>query len=163
MLGTLDQSSIANWARPELIFRLSTELGSTLASLHVARFAYDGFQARSLRKILGIPHSYLSRVPNVEVLKQAAAKPYSKILMYRQLQLIARIAALPSSDVMRTCVFEEGSFQLQGHAKRPKQVWTSQVYQLAVQVAGDFEELTRLWSSPPNVWRQRAQSFCFGN
>ena len=120
----------------------------------------DGFQARSLRKILGIPHSYLSRVPNVEVLKQAAAKPYSKILMYRQLQLIARIAALPSSDVMRTCVFEEGSFQLQGHAKprcrgRPKQVWTSQVYQLAVQVA--------LWSSPPNVWRQRAQSFCFGN
>ena len=123
MLGTLDQSSIADWARPELIFRLSTEFGSMLALLRKIRIfdacigsqllyclhtawlnkaflrQLDGFEARSLRKILGIPHSYLSRVPNVEVLKQAAAKPYSKILMHRQLQLIARIAALPSSNM----------------------------------------------------------------
>ena len=48
----------------------------------------DGFQARCMRKIRGIPHSYLSRVSNVEVLKQAAAKPYSEISTHEQLLLI---------------------------------------------------------------------------
>ena len=55
------------------------------------------------------PHSYLSHVSNVEVRTWAAATPYSKILTHRQLQLLGRIAALPSSDVMRACVFQEGS------------------------------------------------------
>ena len=69
-----------------------TQLGCTKAF----RRKLDGVQARGFFKILGVPHSYLSRVSNMEVLEQAAAK----ILMHRHLQLIGRIAALPASDVM---------------------------------------------------------------
>ena len=128
----------------------------------------DGFQGRCLRKILGVPHAYVSRISNLEVLGLAACKAYSKILLYRQLQLIHQIALLPSTDVMRTCVFEEGSFSLKGHHKprcrgRPKQVWASQVYQLAVQAAGSVEGLANLWSSPPIAWRHRIRAFCFGD
>ena len=60
----------------------------------------DGLQAWCLRKILGVPHAYVSRISNLEVLGLAACKAYSKILLHRQLQLIHRTALFPSTDVM---------------------------------------------------------------
>ena len=71
----------------------------------------NGFQARC--------YVYVSRISNLEVPELAACKAYSKILLYRQLQLIHRIALLLFTDVMRTCVFEEGSFSRKGH-DRPR-------------------------------------------
>ena len=62
--------------------------------------------------ITGIPHYYLSRVSNMEVLKEAVSKPHSQVFTHKQLRLIVKIVALPSSDAMRTCVSEEGSFRL---------------------------------------------------
>ena len=186
-------SSIADWVLQGWPSKHSPEYGSTLAlrnhkvrifeacsgsqllyCLHTAWLnkaalrKLDGFQARCLRKIPGVPHAYVSRISNLEVLGLAACKAYPKILLYKQLHLIHRIALLTSIDVMKTCVFVEGSFSFKGHDRprckgRPKQVWASQVYQLAVQVAGSVEGLANVWSSPPIAWRHRIRAFCFGD
>ena len=53
------------------------------------------------------PHSYVNRVSNEDVLRQAEwAKP-SYILQQRQLPLLGRILQLPGEDVMRKCTFQE--------------------------------------------------------
>ena len=76
----------------------------------------DAFQASCLRKILRIPHAFISRVSNAEVLSRANHRMLSKILQYRQVMvmLLKRVADLPSEDVMRTCVFQSDSFNLLG-------------------------------------------------
>ena len=96
----------------------------------------DVFQARCLRQILRIPPSFVSRVTN----EQANCAKLSCVLQQRQLQLLGRIAQLPSEDVMRKCVFRDGSFQLtlSAFARRrgtPRSIW-------ATEVAGSIENLT---------------------
>ena len=59
------------------------------------------FQAKCFKKILNIPHSFVSRISN----KQSGRQEISSILPYRQLVFFGRIAALPSTDVRRQCVF----------------------------------------------------------
>ena len=73
----------------------------------------DAFQARCLRMILGIPHSFYSRVPNTDVLSRAKTQKFSAVLLYKQLTLLHRIANLPSDDVMRTCVFRRPDNELE--------------------------------------------------
>ena len=78
-------------------------------------------------------------------------KACSKILLYRQLQLIRGIALLPPTDVMRTGVFLEGSsFPSRVHDKpickgQPKQVCkiTSSLYRWLVAMKG-WQILCRL-------------------
>ena len=60
----------------------------------------DAFQARCLRSILGIPHSFISRVRNETVLQEVGTEKLSIILWRRQLLLLGRIAQLPREDVM---------------------------------------------------------------
>ena len=84
---------------------------------------------------------------------------FFEVSMYKQRQLIGKIAALLCSDAMRTCAFEGDSFRLRGYEKpkcpgRTEQVWASQVYDLAMQVAEDHENLELPW--PPNQRRQRS-------
>ena len=57
------------------------------------------------RKILNIPHSFVSRISNKIVLEQSGRQEISSILTYRQLMLFGKSAALPSTDVRRQCVF----------------------------------------------------------
>eukprot|EP00959_Pyramimonas_sp_CCMP1952_P059992 1253339-Pyramimonas_sp.AAC.1 len=45
----------------------------------------DGFQARCLRRILHIPHAYISRVSNEQVLLQAGQQRYTVQLLRHQL------------------------------------------------------------------------------
>ena len=54
----------------------------------------DAFQARCLRQILCIPPSFVSRVTNEHVLRQASCAKLSCVLQQRQLQLLGRIAQL---------------------------------------------------------------------
>ena len=56
-------------------------------------------QTKCFRIILNIPHSSVSRISNKIVLEQSGR------LTHRQLMFFGRIAALPSIDVRRQCVF----------------------------------------------------------
>ncbi|OLP90031.1 Copia protein [Symbiodinium microadriaticum] len=75
----------------------------------------DAFQARCLRSILDIPHSFISHVRNETVLQEAGTEKLSIIGWRRQLLLLGRIAQLPREDVMRTCIFHDGTFQPRWH------------------------------------------------
>ena len=93
----------------------------------------DAFQARCLRSILDIPHSFISHVRNETVLQEAGTEKLSIILWRRQLLLLGRIAQLPREDVMRTCIFHDGTFQPRWHdglrkRGKPKQTWPSEVF-----------------------------------
>ena len=62
-------------------------------------------QTKCSRIILNIPHSSVSRISNKIVLEQSGRQKISSILTHRQLMFFGRIAALPSIDVRRQCVF----------------------------------------------------------
>ena len=76
----------------------------------------NAFQAKCFRKILNIPHSYVSRISNKTVLERSGRQEISNILTYRQLVLFGKVAALPFTDVRRQCVFS-GHTQRRGRPK----------------------------------------------
>ena len=126
-------------------------LSRLLYCLHTAWLKKAGlqklhaFQSMCLRQIQGIPHSYISRVSNAEVLRRAGEHPVSKTLLHRQLLLLARIAALPSEDVRRRCIFQGDRLELLQAVPRkrgrPKQTWASEVRKQALLCAGSEERL----------------------
>ena len=130
----------------------------------------DGFQAKCLRSILHIPPSYISRVSNATVLQRSHCKRLSAILKFRQLCFFQSIAVLPDDDVRRRCIFHPSSFILQKLSAprrrgRPKQIWASEVYRMAVEIAEGFDMLGDLlrdaakWRS--TKWRSKVRAFCF--
>ena len=126
----------------------------------------DAFQARCLRSILGIPHSFISRVRNETVLQEAGTEKLSIILWRRQLLLLGRIAQLPREDVMRTCIFHDGTFQPRWHdglrkRGRPKQTWLSEVFRMALNMCGDRLSLETVWNQTPTVWRHKVLTHNF--
>ena len=58
----------------------------------------NAFQSKCFRKILRIPHSYVSRISNKTVLKRNGRKKNSNILPYCQLFLCRKIASLTSGS-----------------------------------------------------------------
>ena len=126
----------------------------------------DAFQARCLRSILGVPHSFISRVRNETVLQEAGTGKLSIIPWCRQLLLLGRIAQLPREDVMRTCIFHDGTFQPRWHdglrrRGRPKQTWLSEVFRVALDMCGDRLSLETLWKQAPTVWRHKVLTYNF--
>ena len=126
----------------------------------------DAFQARCLRSILDIPHSFISHVRNETVLQEAGTEKLSIILWRRQLLLLGRIAQLPREDVMRTCIFHDGTFQPRWHdglrkRGRPKQTWVSEVFRMALDMCGDRLSLETLWNQTPTVRRHKVPSYNF--
>ena len=59
----------------------------------------DAFQAGCLRKILGIPHSYISRVTNQCVLEKPSVSKLSSTLLKRQLTFLGHVAKRPDDPV----------------------------------------------------------------
>ena len=101
----------------------------------------NAFQAKCFRKILNIPRSFVSRISNKIVLEQSGRQEISSILTYRQLVFFGKIAALPSTDVRRQCVFSGQTLRPQIAEQplrrgRPKNSWGSKVYKLATAVVG---------------------------
>ena len=92
----------------------------------------------------------------------------SKILQYRQILLLRRVADLPAEDVMRTCVSQSDSFNLLGvkgsrRRGRPRKHWAVEVYRFVKSVA-DYDRcsLDNLWQMPLSQWKWREANFCFG-
>ena len=125
----------------------------------------DAFHAQALRSISNTPHSYVSRVSNKIVLEKCGQPKLSSKLHYRQLTLMHKIARLPDEDVTRQILFKPSSFELLTPASprkrgRPRNCWTNQVYNLAIQAAGNRHVLQELWHSPPHVWQRHVWNFC---
>ena len=110
------------------------------------RTKLDGFHARCIRKIVGVQHSYWSRVTNVEVLSRVNAIQLSILLREQQLVLFAKIYRRPPHDVLRQVVFQAGSDQLVLSEKRrrrgrPKLAWATELRKIAVNIgAGSLQD-----------------------
>ena len=92
----------------------------------------DGFYARCLRKIMGIPAAFVSRISNAKVFTQAGAQPLSLQIERRRCALLGRIGRSPEGSALRKDTFWRGSAipTIGLHVRRrgrPRQEWTSQV------------------------------------
>ena len=122
----------------------------------------DGFHAKCIRKIVGIQHSYWSRISNIEVLSYVGAHRLSNLLLEQQLLVFGNIYRRPSHDVLRQAIFEEHSVVLQVHAKnrrrgRPKLAWATEVEKMALQVTSDTLSTSMADAA---CWKKNAQKFC---
>ena len=101
--------------------------------LQADRRRLDAFHFRCLRKLLRIPCSYVSRIPNMEVLRQSGLPPLSKLLERRQVQLYRRITDLPADSLVKQVVCTQDGEPIQWNLRRargrPRQMWTKCVYQ----------------------------------
>ena len=71
----------------------------------------NGFHAACCRKLLGISHSYVSRVSNKYVLQQLGTISLQSILLRRQLLFFGSVARRPHDDVARKFVFKPGTVE----------------------------------------------------
>ena len=144
-------------------------------SLHIAwltipeRRRLDAFQAKALRKILGIAPSYYSRVSNADVLKEAGCPKASSMLLLRQLHFLGQLATRDENDILKRCVFEHGSHKLRTFPSsrkrgRPRDTWAAKLLQEANLVAGSYDRLIELWQDTPvakSAWRRACQKHIF--
>ena len=151
-------------------------VGRLLYCLHVAWLSIgelrrlDAFQAKCLRKITGIPHSYQSRVTNIEVRQTAGCSPLSSTLKERQLLLMGKIARKPADDTIRMCVFRPQTFEprtvVARRQGRPRKTWTRELFRECVRIAGSEQALARLWQDSGQAqkeWKQKVKQHCFPN
>ena len=126
---------------------------------------YDGFHARCIRKIVGIQHSYLSRVTNVEVLSKVSVVSLSKLLLEQQLLAFGKVFRKPSFDLLRKAIFQPMSDALVANNTnrrrgRPKLRWAIEVRKIAmvispIQLGCDMGHA--------NIWKRKVRLFCRGD
>ena len=69
----------------------------------------DGFQNRCIRKIVGIPVAYVSRISNKEVLARAGHRAVSDTLRKRRLELYGKVVRSAVDHPMRQVCFIGGT------------------------------------------------------
>jgi len=123
----------------------------------------DSFYVKCLRRIYGIPHSYISRVSNYSVLHAAQAQPLSRTLLARQLVLYGRIARMPEHSYVRQIALGSNTilprkFAYSKKVGRPRLQWTTYVYAMATTLAEDFASLEHSMLSPVR-WAQKVREW----
>ncbi len=96
----------------------------------------DGFYCNCLRRILRIPHSFVSRVSNASILQQAGCKKLSETIRDSQLALLERVLRDPSLEVLKQASFHGNTLTSQTAAwvrrrGRPRQNWIEQLMRYA--------------------------------
>ena len=118
----------------------------------------DAFQARCLRKILGIQHFFYNPVRHHNSFAGSRLlKPYHYSTATTAL-CGPSSAARPTMSCEHVHVFHGGTFEPRmpnGRKQRgrPRQIWLAEVYQLALDICGGRQNLECLWNLPSNVWR----------
>ena len=113
----------------------------------------DGFEAACLRKMLGIKHSFWSRVSNAEVRQIAGQPPFSETVRSSQFKLLGQVLIDPQKRALRDVAFHAGDPLTPETAAyvrrvgRPKQNWTDQLCGLMRQVASSSEDWFRITRS----------------
>ena len=91
----------------------------------------DGFQAKCLRRILRIEHSFLSRVSNKDVLEQAGHQPLSARLAHKRECYLTELMLRSENDPVRNLVLNvDGSLrQVLGKRRvgRPRARWAQTI------------------------------------
>ena len=98
-----------------------------------------------------LPPSFVSRVTNEHVLRQANCAKFSGHcnLPQRQLQLLGRSVQLPPRDVMPcVCVFRDASFQLKLSGCDRRHTWATEMCKHALDAAVSIDNLTTMWQQP---------------
>ena len=144
-----------------IVQRLLYSLEGAWLNKHLVK-KLDGFYCKCLRRILGISHSYISRISNAFILKQFNSKPLSQILLYRQLILFGRIARMSDSSTMRQCVFAEQSVELvRDHDKkkqgRPRKTWSEELHKHSLLICGTSSLQSIILDK--NVWQRHVQKY----
>ena len=102
--------------------------------LQTDRARIDAFHYQCLRRILGIPPSFVSRVSNVDVLHMAGQPAMSTVLETRQKSLFVKIQGLPQSDFLKQLVCNEDgeaiNWSRTRQRGRPRQMWAQSVRKL---------------------------------
>ena len=100
--------------------------------LQAERAKLDAFHYKCLRKILGIPCSFISRVPNAHVLEQSGRPMLSQLLLDRQMKQYIKIAAQPVDCIIRQLVCQDDgqprTWYFRRKRGRPRQMWAAMVH-----------------------------------
>ena len=106
--------------------------------LKADRSRLDAFHHKSLRRILGIPSAYISRVSNASVLQKASAIPLSQMLLSSQVKLYNNIANHDAHSLVKRVLFNaSGSLRdwsVRRKRGRPRQQWAKSVHKFAQHV-----------------------------
>ena len=123
----------------------------------------DGFQARCLRRCLGIKPSFISRISNQIVLREASQMPSTRRLCKQQLLLYGKVARAPEDDPLRQLTFCPDSLQpatsrYVRKRGRPRNEWANKMQLGATRIA-ENERLEALVSNEL-AWKTRQPSEC---
>jgi hypothetical protein len=139
-----------------LLYGLST---AWMNVAHVRRL--NGFQARCLRAVLGIQHSYFSRVSNITVLERAGQKPLGRQLLKQQMLLYGRVARAPASDLLRNLAFVPGTLspatsRYVRRVGRPQNEWTVMLQKESYKMSAAADRIIH----SPIEWRTAVEKHC---
>ena len=102
--------------------------------LKADRTRLDAFHYRCLRKNLGMPHSCISRVRNVDVLDKARESPLSEVLLGRQEKLYKQIASSGNDSLVKQILCENNgepkTWTIRRRRGRPRQQWAKEVFEM---------------------------------
>jgi len=112
----------------------------------------DAFHCSCIRRILGIAHSYISRVTNADVLRQGNMMPLNKILLQQQLLYYGRLQRMPNHPAQSLMDTQIGKRR----RGRPYLSWV-------VEVRKHVESITRDSAviSNEKQWRKVVSQYCF--
>ena len=113
----------------------------TAGLVKAQRRRLDGFHARCLRRILGVPAAFVSRVSNAEVFSRAVVRPITEQLTEQQLMLMRRVGRSPAGSPLRRNTLVGGTANpvigsFIRRVGRPRQDWTTQVLSEATRRCG---------------------------
>lgn len=135
--------------------------GLSSAWLNVAEIRrLNGFQARCLRKIVGVKPAFVSRISNAAVLERAGQVPFGRQLLKQQLLLYGRVARSPDSDVLRQLTFAPGTLQAATsryirRVGRPRNEWAIMLQKEAWKVSQQADTLVNnQW-----LWREAVSQY----
>ena len=111
-----------------------------------------------MRKILGIPHSFYSRVSNERVRVQSGMTMFSSSVRKLQLKLLGQVVNDPRKQILKEVTFHGDTLDTETSAYvrrvgRPRQNWTDQLISIMRQAAGTYEVWMQAVSSA-EVWRE---------
>jgi hypothetical protein len=127
----------------------------------------DALQARCMRKLCRVQHSYLSHVTNQEVLNRCGVQPLSLRLLEQQLRLFGHVARKPDSSPVRNSVLTPNSidlrnFDLPRRQGRPKDIWDHIVLREALRAAGSRDALEAMLENTAEArtaWRATVRRY----
>ena len=117
----------------------------------------DGFQARCLRKGVGVAASFVAHVPNKEVLRIAGHTKASALLIEQQVMLLGRVLRADPQSKLHTSAFMAGTQQPQTshyirRVGRPRREWATTVLAEA-QRRAPGQDLFNL-AQDPDRWKE---------